>query len=213
MKKPSFAKEFRPISLCNVIFKIITKTIANRMKLWLPEIVGPFQSAFVPGRLITDNALIAFETFHHMRKMVKGKHGYVGLKLDMAKAYDHVEWSFLRTVLVSMGFPQVMIDLIMRCVTTASFSVLLNGSPCHSFSSSRGLRQGDPLSPYLFILCVEVLSGLYLRAQANGSLHGFRVAVRAPEISHLFFADDSLVFFRANNQKANVVNAILGEYQ
>jgi len=84
-KKPKVLGDFRPISLCNVIFKIITKTIANRLKLILQDIIGKFQSAFVPGRLITDNALLAFESFHYMRGK-KGKNGCVALKLDMSKA-------------------------------------------------------------------------------------------------------------------------------
>lgn len=91
MKRPKHTIEFRPISLCNVLFKIIIKTIAKRLKLVLPQIVMPFQSDFVPGRLITNNALIAFETFHYMWKNTKGKKGVVGMKLDMSKAYDRVE--------------------------------------------------------------------------------------------------------------------------
>ncbi|XP_057443227.1 uncharacterized protein LOC130735144 [Lotus japonicus] len=213
VKSPKHTKDFRPISLCNVIFKLITKTVANRVKVVLPSIVGPFQSAFVPGRLITDNALIAFDSFHYMRKRITGKSGFVGLKLDMAKAYDRIEWGFLRTVLSSMGFPQRMTDLIMNCVCTASFSVLLNGRPGVSFTSSRGLRQGDPLSPYLFILCAEVLSGLLLQAQENQAIHGIRIAPQAPEVSHLFFADDSILFFRATEEEVEVVNQVLTVYQ
>ena len=95
VKKLRHATEFCPISLCNVIFKILTKTIASRINIILAYIVGPYQSAFVPGRLITNNALIAFEIFHFMRKKKTGKTGLASLKLDMAKAYDRVEWAFL----------------------------------------------------------------------------------------------------------------------
>lgn len=106
VKKPKHTKEFRPISLCNVIYKLITKMVGNRIKcVYLPSIMGPFQSAFFPGRLIMDNALIAFDTFHFMQKRATGIVCYVGLKLDTAKVYDKIEWDFLRVVLISMGFP------------------------------------------------------------------------------------------------------------
>lgn len=158
--------DFRLISLCNVIFKIVSKTIANRLKLILPNIIGEFQSAFVPGRLITDNGLVAFDAFHYMRKKKTERHGCVGLKLDMSKAYDRIEWSFLEAVLVSMGFSSHWVSLIMKCVLSVSFSVFLNGSPCVTFFflPKRGLSQGDPLSPYLFIICAKVFSGLIRKA-------------------------------------------------
>lgn len=164
-----------------------------------------FQSAFAPNRLITDNAIIAFETFHYMRKKRSGKVGYVGLKLDMAKAYDRIEWPFLHRVLVDMGFPCYWVNLIMKCVSSVSFSILINGNPSPSFYPKRGLRQGDPLSPYLFILCAKVLSGLILKSQERRALHGICIARSAPEISHLFFADDSILFFRANKAEADEV--------
>ena len=213
IRKPKHTKDFRSISLCNVIFKLITKTIANRMKLILPLIVGDYQSAFVPGRLITDNGLIAFDIFHYMKKKTQGEKGYIGMKLDMTKTYDRVEWNFLVEVLKSMGFPSMWPDLIWRCISTTSFSVLLNGIPCKSFKPTRGLRQGHPLSPYLFILCVEVFSGLLISAQNRKAIHGIKVARNAPEITHLFFADDSIIFFKASDQDIKEVKEILQSYQ
>lgn len=132
-KKPIITGDFRPISLCNVIFKIVTKTLANSLKLILPDIIDKFQSAFIPGRLITDNALIAFDVFHYMRKKASGGKGHVGIKLDMSKVYDRIEWPFLQAVLNSMGFSQKWVDVIMKCVSSVSFLVLLKGSPCQLF--------------------------------------------------------------------------------
>jgi hypothetical protein len=190
---PSSPSDYRPISLCNVTLKIITKTIANRLKLILPTIISPNQSAFVPGRLITDNILVAYEAFHHFKHSASKK-GYMGVKTDMAKAYDRVEWNFLQSTLEAMGFPHNITDTIMDCVSNVSFSILINGKPSNPFTPQRGLRQGDPLSPYLFILCANVLSGLITRAQQDEKLHGIKIAHSAPAISHLFFADDSLFF-------------------
>lgn len=195
VKTPETPKEFRPISLSNVVMRVVTKCLANRIKPVLDELIGEQQSAFAPGRQITDHALAGFEVFHYMKRM-KGKKGVLALKLDMSKAYDRVEWEFLRAALCKMKFPNHLIEVIMRCVTSVSYGILINGEPTPWFQPHRELRQGDPLSPYLFIMCVEAFSGLLLDQMHNRKTHGVVVARGAPEISHLFFADDSLIFFQ-----------------
>jgi hypothetical protein len=104
LNNPTCVTEFRPISLCNVLYKIISKILANRLKVILPHIVSPYQSAFIPGRLITDNILAAYETLHTMHTRMKGKKSYMAVKIDMSKAYDRVEWGFLETVMGRIGF-------------------------------------------------------------------------------------------------------------
>ncbi|XP_074293370.1 uncharacterized protein LOC141620383 [Silene latifolia] len=205
-------RDFRPISLCNVVYKIVSKVLANRLKLFLGDIVSENQSAFTPGRLITDNILIAFELFHYMKNS-RHSEGHMAIKLDMAKAYDRVEWSFLRRVLVTMGVDGDWICRVMDCVSTVTFSVLINGTPSEDLRPTRGLRQGDLVSPYLFILCAEALSNLMRRAVEENSLHGIRISRSAPAISHLLFADDSIFFARATLDEADIINNVLRQYE
>jgi len=131
----------------------------------------------------------------------------------MAKAYDRIEWDFLNHTLITMGFPSNLVNTIMKCVTTVSFFILINGQATDAFTPQRGLRQGDPLSPYLFILCAEVLSGLLTKGQEEGRFHGIQIAPNAPPISHLFFADDSLLFCRADPKEADFILKTLQTYE
>ena len=197
VKSPKKVTEYRPISLCNMLYKIISKVVANRLKTILPSIISETQSTFVPGHLITDNILVAFETFHYMQNNRRGKKRQVALKLDMSKAYDRVEWNFLTALMGKMGFHPKFTSLIHECISTVSYSILINGSPQGNFRPFRGICQGDPLSPYLFILCAESLHRLLHNSMMEGAISGVALCRRGPKITHLFFADDSLLFCQA----------------
>ena len=119
--------DYRPISLCNVIYKIISKVLANRLKLIFLMVISPIQIAFVPGHLITNNVLVAYETLHTMHGRRSGRRGSLALKLDISKAYDHVEWPFLKGIMSRLGLPESWIDRVMTCVTSPTFSVCING--------------------------------------------------------------------------------------
>lgn len=164
IRNPSKVGDFRPISLCNVIYKIVAKTIADRLKTIMPLIISPTQCTFVPRHLITDNNIIAYETLHYLKTCCKGNKRFMALKLDMSKSYDRIEWSFLKSVMLKMGFKSNRVSLIMHYVTSISYSILINGVAQKQFKPSEGIRQGDPLSPYLFIICVEVLFHLLFKA-------------------------------------------------
>ena len=129
VNSPQKITEYRLISLCNVIYKIVAKVLANRLKGVLPKVINDAQSAFVPGRQITDNVLAAFEVMHCINQRRKGKEGLMAIKLDMSKAYDRVEWGFLEVMMRKMGFQDRWISLMMMCVNTVSYSVLINGEP------------------------------------------------------------------------------------
>lgn len=138
--EPKKVSDFRLISLCNVIYKLIAKVLVNRLKKMLPFVVSDTQSAFLSGHLITDNILVAFETLHYLKRKTQGKLGFMALKLDMGKAYDKIEWSFLEKAMLYLGFSERFVKIIMACVTSVSYSVLLNGELTSNIKPSRGLR-------------------------------------------------------------------------
>lgn len=204
--------DFRSISLCNVIYKLGFKVIANRLKSILPAMISPIQSAFVHNRLISDNVLLAFELNHFIKSKPKSKEDFMTLKLDVNKAYDRVEWAFLRLMLLRLGLVESFVDLIMSCVSSVTYSFLLNGSQFGFLQPSRGLRQGDPLYPYLFICVVEAFIGLISQAEWNEWIRGVQVARQAPIITSLCFADYTLLFCRASVAEATSLKEVLDKY-
>lgn len=153
-------------------------------------IVSANQSAFISGQLISNNVMIAYELLHSMKSKQKGKVG------SMAKAYNKVEWTFLEAILRRMGFGIKIIRLIMDCVGSVSYSVLLDGRPSNIIRPSRGLRQGGHLSPYLFIIYAEGLSQLLRKAEMKGDIRGMAMARGGTRINFLMFADDCIIFNR-----------------
>ncbi|CAL5418073.1 unnamed protein product [Camellia sinensis] len=209
---PEKLSQFRPISLCNFFLKIITKVLANRFKVCIKQLISPQQAAFVPGRLIQDSILIAHEAFHFLKHKKQGRRGSMALKLDFNKAYDRIQWDFLQATLLRLGFHHKWVRLVMECVTTVEFSVIVNGERRTSFTPSCGLRQGDPLSPYLFLLVADVLSTLIHHSLLSNAITGIRMRRTCPPLSHLFFADDAIIFFKAEHSEGLHILEILRIY-
>eukprot|EP00253_Pinus_taeda_P008550 PITA_08550 len=183
-------EKFRPIALCNVIYKIIAKVIANKLKPILPGIISEEQSGYVEGRQILDNILLAQEMIHtlHSRKET----GML-MQLDISKAYDKVSWRYLEAILEAFGFCRQWISWVLALIRSSRFSILVNGAPSEPFSPSRGIRQGDPLSPFLFVILMEGLSRIIAKKRADAVIKGLQPIRTLPATTHQQFVDDTML--------------------
>jgi hypothetical protein len=165
----------------------------------------------VPSKNIQANTILVHELFNVINSK-NGRGGLMGIKIDMEKAFDPMEWSFILAILSKLGFHPIWINWIRICISSPSFSILINGSPFGHFSPKKGLYQGDPLSPFLFILGMEVLSRLLLRQESQDLQKGIKIACNCSPISHLLFADDLILFAKATSSVAVTLNSCLDLY-
>lgn len=157
------------------------------------HLISPLQAALILGRKGLDNMILAQEILHTMERK-KGRIGTMALKIDLEKAFDRLEWSFICEVLHHFNFPKNIIDIIMACILSTSVSILFNGGKLEPFTPTRGICQGDPLSPYIFILCLEYLSFLILDKIADNTWKPVKASRSSPSFSHLFFTNDLILF-------------------
>lgn len=189
IKNPTKMTDFRPISLCSVVYKCITKILASRMSAVLPSIVDLSQSAFLKGRNIADNIILAQELFRGYTRQTGASK--CALKLDLHKAFDSLNWDFLMMAMEKLGFPNHFIRMIYSCISTVHYSIKVNGALVGYFKGKKGIRQGDPISSYLFTIAMTVLSSILNKVPDHFKFHW-----RCKEINltHLFYADDVLLF-------------------
>lgn len=211
-KKPNADRitDFQPISCCNVIYKIISKLLARRLEQILPLWISPSQSAFVKGRLLTENVLLATELVKGFGQENISSRGV--LKVDLRKVFDSVGWSFILEVLKAANMPSRFINWIKQCITSTSFSINVNGSLCGYFKGLKGIRQGDPLSPSLFVIAMKVMSRLLESKFADGSI-GYHPKASEVRISSLAFADDLMIFYDEKVSSLRSINAVLDTFK
>ena len=179
------------------MYKLVSKIITARMAVVIGEVINEAQAGFIPGKHIGDNILLATELIKgYSQKAVSPR---CMIKVDLRKAYDSIEWSFLQCMLSELGFPSQFITWIMECVTTVSYSILLNGKPTTPFPSKKGVRQGDPMSPFLFAIGMEYLSRCLLELTLNPNFN-YHPRCEKLAITHMMFASDLLLFSRADTR-------------
>lgn len=187
---PQYASQYRPIFCCNVLYKCISKLICVRLRKALSLVVAENQAAFVEGRSLIHNVLICHDLLRHYNRKTSPR---CLMKIDLKKAYDMISWDFLYEALQGYGFPEPFIQIVMRCVTSTKFTVKVNGEGHGYFQGRRGLRQGDPMSPLLFVLVMEYLTRLLGKMS---EVHDFKFhpMCKASKLTHLIFADDLMIF-------------------
>lgn len=201
LKDPINLSDFRPISLIGCLYKVIAKLLANRLKLVIGSVIGEAQTDFIKGRNILEGPLIINEVCNWVKK-VKTK--ALIFKVDFHKAFDSVNWEYLDSVMLQMGFGDIWRKWIRGCISSAWASVLVNGSPTKEFHLSRGIRQGDPLSPFLFIIAMEGLNVALKSAGEINIFKGIKIPNGGPIISHMFYADDAI--FVGDWDRSNLKN-------
>ena len=199
--------DYRPIALSNSIFLIMAKVLANRLKEVIGALIGPFQYAFIPGQQLPDSVVLAGEILAAWK--AQGTKGFMW-KVDFAKAYDSLDWRFLWVVLRKRGFPEEWVKWMKRSVMSQFFSVLVNGRPTGGWiRPQRGIRQGCPLAPMLFILAADVLSSSAVQACTRGRLKGFQTRSHPLGIPLLQYADDTLFFMEGGVEEAKNLSPLL----
>ncbi|GJS99508.1 RNA-directed DNA polymerase, eukaryota, reverse transcriptase zinc-binding domain protein [Tanacetum coccineum] len=207
---PDRVSDFRPIACCNVLYKCISKILTSRIKGVFGKLVGENQSAFTEGRQITDNILLSQELFKGYNRKQHTKK--VSFKIDLQKAYDTISWSFLKEILEMFGFHKIMVKWIMTCITSTKFSINVNGERVGYFKGGRGLRQGDPISPYLFTLVMEVLNLLIQKNIEESKGFKYHFGCKKLKITHLCFADDLLIFCHGDLESVKIMKKSLDEF-
>ncbi|GJW08951.1 RNA-directed DNA polymerase, eukaryota [Tanacetum coccineum] len=203
--EPKFVGDFRPISLIGCVYKVITKILQSRLSLVISDLISDVQTAFLPNRQILDGPFIINELLsrcHHKKQRA------MIFKVDFAKAYDSIRWDYLEDVLCSFGFGSKWRSWIRGCLTSSMASILVNGSPTSEFQFHRGLKQGDPLAPYLFILVMESLHLSFSRVIDAGIFTGIRIDPTTM-ISHLFYADDAVFIGEWSQENLNGIMQML----
>ncbi|CAN1773889.1 LINE-1 retrotransposable element ORF2 protein [Linum perenne] len=199
---------FRPISCCSVIYKVISKVMANRLSAVLPFLVSKNQTAFIKGRNIGDGVLLAHELLSTYKAKATPR---CAIQIDLQKSFDSVEWSFIIEVMKAMRIPDKFVKWIETCLNASRISVNINGSLSGYFPAKRGFRQGDPISPFLFVLSMEVLSCLFAQA-VEQKKYAVHPQCKSISLTHLCFADDLLVFAKASSDGVKTVKSILERF-
>lgn len=186
-ENPEDFSHFRPISLCSVLYKLVMKVVANKFKVIFPKLLSQEQAGFIAGRNISDNIILAQEVIHSLRCKRKSNN-WMAIKLDLEKAYDRVSWEFIDASLSAAGIPIFLRKVIMSAISSSTMQILWNGVPTRKFKLIRGIRQGCPLLPYLFVLCMDWLGHTIQKEMEIGNWDPIRLSLVMALLFPIFFS-------------------------
>ena len=190
--EPKEPKDFRPLTIGNTVYRLLMKVVATRLQPFMEKIISPNQTAFLKGRNIADNTILVREIMHSFGSSDYKDQSFL-LKADVNKAFDTVQWSFVGAAMREVNVPHKLIDLIQGCLCSSQVTILVNGMGDGFLRPCRGLRQGCPLSPYLFILAMEFLTKSIDQALQTHAVKGIKLAATAPILTHVMYGDDLLM--------------------
>ena len=207
---PQLLNDFRPISLVGCLYKIVAKILSLRMKMVLHKVIDVRQSTFLAGRDLMDSVLVANVVLEEVKRR---KSSCIFVKVDYEKAYDSVDWDFIYYMLQRLGFCSKWIGWIRACLESSSISVLVNGSPTQEFKPRRGLRQGDPLEPFLFLIVAEGLAGMERKAVEKEMFQSLTVEDKQVKVNMLQYTDNTFFFCKVNPHNAFVIKVMLNCFE
>ncbi|XP_062088542.1 uncharacterized protein LOC133795108 [Humulus lupulus] len=208
-ENPAKAVDYRPIACCSTIYKCISKLLCSRLASVLPSLVGQNQGAFVQGRSIAHNVMILQDILKNYRR--KNTYPRCTIKIDISKAYDTVDWNFIEDLLNALNMPSRFVQLVMTCIRSTTYSLLMNGRIQGGFQGAKGLRQGDPLSPLIFVLIMDYLTRSLLHA-AQVSKFRYHPLCKSLKLINLCFADDLILLSKGSKQSIRVLSEVLDDF-
>ncbi|XP_078170094.1 uncharacterized protein LOC144564360 [Carex rostrata] len=211
MDQPATPKEYRPIMIRNVIYRLLMKIIASRLQPHMQTIISKNQTAFLKNRSIADNTILLREIIQSFQSKEYKDQSFL-LKADINKAFDKVRWEAVKCSLHAINMPKPLIDLIMTAMTSSRVQILINGRGDGFIKSIMGLRQGYPLSPYLFILVMEMLTRRINLSRVQGRIIGVKLAATAPILTNIIYADDLVIMGQASANETKEYKSILNEF-
>ncbi|KAJ4767870.1 RNA-directed DNA polymerase (reverse transcriptase)-related family protein [Rhynchospora pubera] len=211
IKEPDMPSQYRPISIGNVLYRLVMKIVATRLRRHLKGVISHEQNAFMKGRNIVENIIVVRETLQSFKQKNFKQPAFM-LKVDVSKAFDKIEWDFLAKAMIYLNVPLNMVNLMLSCYRRAQVSLTINGKRDGFIIPTRGLRQGCPMSPYVFIMAMEMLSRLMSKTQREGNLKGIKLAHSSPVIMHIMYADDLVIFGDAHQREIDTINSLLNHF-